>query len=50
VKQQSIAAVGSIVYGKPGEARYGRVALVLPNVGGIREIVYLHFRTIGHFL
>ena len=50
VKQQSIAAVGAIVYGEPGEQRYSRAALVLPNVGGIRERVYLNFCVIGHSL
>jgi hypothetical protein len=50
VKQQSIAAVGAIVYGKPGEPRDSRAALVLPNVSGIRERLYLNFWMVGHCL
>jgi hypothetical protein len=50
VKQQSIAIVGAIVYGEPGEPRDSRAALVLPNVGGIRERVYLNFCMVGHCL
>ena len=50
VKQQSIAAVGAIVYGKPGEPRDSRAALVPPNVGGIRERLYLKFWMVGHCL
>jgi hypothetical protein len=50
VKQQSIAVVGALVYGKPGEPRDSGAALVLPNVGGIRERVYLNFCMVGHCL
>jgi hypothetical protein len=50
VKQQSIAAVGAIVYGEPGEPRYSGAALVLPNVGSIRERISLNFCVIGHSL
>ena len=50
VKQQSIAAVGAIVYGEPGEQRYSRAALVLPNVGSIRARAFLNFCVIGHSL
>ena len=48
VKQQSIAAVGAIVYGESGEPRDSRAGLVLPNVGGIRERVSLNFCVIDH--
>ena len=50
MKQQSIAAVGAIVYGEPGEPRDSRAAVVLPNVGGIRERVSLNFCVICHSL
>ena len=50
VKQQSIAVVGALVYGKPGGPRDSRAAPVLPNVGGIRERVYLNFCMVGHCL
>ena len=50
MKQQSIAVVARIVYGEPGEPRDSRAAFVLPNVGGIRERVYLNFCVIGQYL
>ena len=48
VKQQSIVAVGAIVYGEPGKPRDSRTALVRPTVGSIRERVSLNFCVIGH--
>ena len=48
VKQQSIVAVGAIVYGELGEPRDSRTAPVLPNAGSIRERVSLNFCVIGH--
>ena len=50
VKQQSIAAVGAVVYGETGEPRDSRASLVLPAVGGIRARIYLDFCVIGHSL
>ncbi len=50
VKQQSIAAVGAVVYGETGEPRDSRAALVLPNIGAVSERIYLNFCVIGHSL